>query len=46
MQDLMLNTDGIKAILAKQIQEEGLRTYLFTSAHSTARWRLVPEHHV
>jgi translation initiation factor 3 subunit C len=26
--DLMPNTDGIKAMLAKQIQEEGLRTYL------------------
>ncbi|KAH8879888.1 eukaryotic translation initiation factor 3 subunit C [Thozetella sp. PMI_491] len=30
--DLMLNTDDIKAMLAKQIQEEGLRTYLFTYA--------------
>ncbi|KAK0738266.1 eukaryotic translation initiation factor 3 subunit 8 N-terminus-domain-containing protein [Schizothecium vesticola] len=30
--DLMPNTDNIKALLAKQIQEEGLRTYLFTYA--------------
>lgn len=30
--DLMPNTDDIKAMLAKQIQEEGLRTYLFTYA--------------
>ncbi|KAL1880778.1 hypothetical protein VTK73DRAFT_5163 [Phialemonium thermophilum] len=30
--DLMPNTEGIKALLAKQIQEEGLRTYLFTYA--------------
>lgn len=30
--DLMPNTDDIKALLAKQIQEEGLRTYLFTYA--------------
>ncbi|KAM7184731.1 eukaryotic translation initiation factor 3 subunit C [Naviculisporaceae sp. PSN 640] len=30
--DLMPSTDDIKAMLAKQIQEEGLRTYLFTYA--------------
>ncbi|KAK1749367.1 eukaryotic translation initiation factor 3 subunit 8 N-terminus-domain-containing protein [Echria macrotheca] len=30
--DLMPNTENIKAMLAKQIQEEGLRTYLFTYA--------------
>ncbi|KAK3313742.1 eukaryotic translation initiation factor 3 subunit 8 N-terminus-domain-containing protein [Apodospora peruviana] len=30
--DLMPNTDEIKVMLAKQIQEEGLRTYLFTYA--------------
>ncbi|KAI1409472.1 eukaryotic translation initiation factor 3 subunit C [Hypoxylon sp. FL1857] len=30
--DLMPNTDEIKAMLSKQIQEEGLRTYLFTYA--------------
>jgi len=30
--DLMPQTDSIKAMLAKQIQEEGLRTYLFTYA--------------
>ncbi|PKS10032.1 hypothetical protein jhhlp_004657 [Lomentospora prolificans] len=30
--DLMPNTEDIKAMLAKQIQEEGLRTYLFTYA--------------
>ncbi|KAK3937621.1 eukaryotic translation initiation factor 3 subunit 8 N-terminus-domain-containing protein [Diplogelasinospora grovesii] len=30
--DLMPNTESIKAMLAKQIQEEGLRTYLFTYA--------------
>lgn len=30
--DLMPNTEEIKAMLAKQIQEEGLRTYLFTYA--------------
>ncbi|KAI1758854.1 eukaryotic translation initiation factor 3 subunit C [Hypoxylon sp. FL1150] len=30
--DLMTNTDEIKAMLSKQIQEEGLRTYLFTYA--------------
>lgn len=30
--DLMANTDDIKAMLSKQIQEEGLRTYLFTYA--------------
>ena len=30
--ELMPNSDDIKAMLAKQIQEEGLRTYLFTYA--------------
>lgn len=30
--DLMADTEGIKAMLSKQIQEEGLRTYLFTYA--------------
>ncbi|KAI1328442.1 eukaryotic translation initiation factor 3 subunit 8 N-terminus-domain-containing protein [Xylariaceae sp. FL0255] len=30
--DLMPNTEEIKAMLSKQIQEEGLRTYLFTYA--------------
>ncbi|KAK0637365.1 eukaryotic translation initiation factor 3 subunit 8 N-terminus-domain-containing protein [Bombardia bombarda] len=30
--ELMPNTDNIKSLLAKQIQEEGLRTYLFTYA--------------
>ncbi|EHK17658.1 uncharacterized protein TRIVIDRAFT_76057 [Trichoderma virens Gv29-8] len=30
--DLMPNTDEIKEMLSKQIQEEGLRTYLFTYA--------------
>ncbi|KAK0711690.1 eukaryotic translation initiation factor 3 subunit C [Lasiosphaeris hirsuta] len=30
--ELMPDTDDIKAMLAKQIQEEGLRTYLFTYA--------------
>ncbi|KAI1827443.1 eukaryotic translation initiation factor 3 subunit 8 N-terminus-domain-containing protein [Xylaria intraflava] len=30
--DLMPNTDEIKSMLSKQIQEEGLRTYLFTYA--------------
>ena len=30
--DLMANTEDIKAMLSKQIQEEGLRTYLFTYA--------------
>ncbi|KAK0723006.1 eukaryotic translation initiation factor 3 subunit 8 N-terminus-domain-containing protein [Lasiosphaeria miniovina] len=30
--DLMPNTEDIKTMLAKQIQEEGLRTYLFTYA--------------
>jgi translation initiation factor 3 subunit C len=30
--ELMPNTDDIKSMLAKQIQEEGLRTYLFTYA--------------
>ncbi|KAI5860586.1 eukaryotic translation initiation factor 3 subunit C [Durotheca rogersii] len=30
--DLMPNTDEIKTMLSKQIQEEGLRTYLFTYA--------------
>ncbi|KAJ2899132.1 putative eukaryotic translation initiation factor 3 subunit 8 protein [Zalerion maritima] len=30
--DLMPQTDDIKAMLSKQIQEEGLRTYLFTYA--------------
>lgn len=30
--ELMPNFDSIKAMLAKQIQEEGLRTYLFTYA--------------
>jgi len=30
--DLMPNADEIKAMLAKKIQEEGLRTYLFTYA--------------
>jgi translation initiation factor 3 subunit C len=30
--DLMPDTEGIKTMLAKQIQEEGLRTYLFTYA--------------
>ena len=30
--DLMPDTEGIKAMLSKQIQEEGLRTYLFTYA--------------
>lgn len=30
--DLMPNTENIKTMLAKQIQEEGLRTYLFTYA--------------
>ena len=30
--DLMPNTEEIKDMLAKQIQEEGLRTYLFTYA--------------
>ncbi|KAF3344501.1 Autophagy-related protein 3 [Verticillium dahliae VDG2] len=30
--ELMPNTDDIKTMLAKQIQEEGLRTYLFTYA--------------
>lgn len=30
--DLMPGSDGIKAMLSKQIQEEGLRTYLFTYA--------------
>lgn len=30
--ELMPNTDEIKSMLAKQIQEEGLRTYLFTYA--------------
>lgn len=30
--ELMPNTEGIKSLLAKQIQEEGLRTYLFTYA--------------
>lgn len=30
--DLMPNTDDIKNMLSKQIQEEGLRTYLFTYA--------------
>ncbi len=30
--DLMPQTESIKAMLAKQIQEEGLRTYLFTYA--------------
>jgi translation initiation factor 3 subunit C len=30
--DLMPSADEIKAMLAKQIQEEGLRTYLFTYA--------------
>jgi translation initiation factor 3 subunit C len=30
--DLMPGAEGIKAMLAKQIQEEGLRTYLFTYA--------------
>ncbi|KAL2271945.1 hypothetical protein VTJ83DRAFT_1316 [Remersonia thermophila] len=30
--DLMPSTEDIKAMLAKQIQEEGLRTYLFTYA--------------
>ncbi|KAF9877385.1 eukaryotic translation initiation factor 3 [Colletotrichum karsti] len=30
--DLMPNTDDIKTMLSKQIQEEGLRTYLFTYA--------------
>ncbi|KAK3301643.1 eukaryotic translation initiation factor 3 subunit 8 N-terminus-domain-containing protein [Chaetomium strumarium] len=30
--ELMPSADGIKAMLAKQIQEEGLRTYLFTYA--------------
>lgn len=30
--ELMPNTEDIKAMLAKQIQEEGLRTYLFTYA--------------
>lgn len=30
--DLMPNTEDIKAMLAKQMQEEGLRTYLFTYA--------------
>jgi len=30
--DLMPNTESIKTMLAKQIQEEGLRTYLFTYA--------------
>lgn len=30
--ELMPNTDSIKVLLAKQIQEEGLRTYLFTYA--------------
>ena len=30
--DLMANTEDIKTMLSKQIQEEGLRTYLFTYA--------------
>ncbi|KAK1769046.1 translation initiation factor 3 subunit C [Phialemonium atrogriseum] len=30
--ELMPNTEDIKTLLAKQIQEEGLRTYLFTYA--------------
>jgi translation initiation factor 3 subunit C len=30
--ELMPNTESIKTMLAKQIQEEGLRTYLFTYA--------------
>ncbi|KAL0931071.1 eukaryotic translation initiation factor 3 subunit 8 [Colletotrichum truncatum] len=30
--DLMPNTEDIKTMLSKQIQEEGLRTYLFTYA--------------
>lgn len=30
--ELMPDTEGIKAMLSKQIQEEGLRTYLFTYA--------------
>ncbi len=30
--DLMPDTEGIKEMLSKQIQEEGLRTYLFTYA--------------
>ena len=30
--DLMPDTEGIKTMLSKQIQEEGLRTYLFTYA--------------
>jgi translation initiation factor 3 subunit C len=30
--ELMPDTEGIKTMLAKQIQEEGLRTYLFTYA--------------
>lgn len=30
--ELMPNTEDIKSMLAKQIQEEGLRTYLFTYA--------------
>lgn len=30
--ELMPDTEGIKEMLAKQIQEEGLRTYLFTYA--------------
>lgn len=30
--DLMANTESIKSMLAAQIQEEGLRTYLFTYA--------------
>ena len=30
--DLMPNTEEIKTMLAKQVQEEGLRTYLFTYA--------------
>jgi translation initiation factor 3 subunit C len=30
--ELMPSAEGIKAMLAKQIQEEGLRTYLFTYA--------------
>lgn len=30
--ELMPNTDDIKSMLSKQIQEEGLRTYLFTYA--------------
>jgi translation initiation factor 3 subunit C len=30
--ELMPNTESVKTLLAKQIQEEGLRTYLFTYA--------------